>query len=87
MNDILRMLGGSASGPSGMTILMQAIGAAMRGEDPKTFMKRLANNHPQLKRMNLDDLYGSAQQLCKEKGLNPDDVAKSIDGVIENAGK
>ena len=56
--------------------------AALRGESPQAFMKRLANQHPQLKRMNLDDLQGSAQQLCKEKGVNPDDVAKDIDGVI-----
>jgi hypothetical protein len=61
---------------------MQAVGAAMRGESPQAFMKRLANQHPQLKKMNLDDLCGSAQQLCQEKGLNAEDVAKNIDGVI-----
>ena len=77
MNPILNMFGNS--GPS---ILMQAIGAALRGESPQAFMKRLANSHPQLKRMNLDDLYGSAQQLCQEKGLNPDEVAKSMDPMV-----
>ena len=40
---------------NGMLILMQAVGAAMRGESPQNFMKRLANQHPQLKKMNLDD--------------------------------
>ena len=80
MNPLMNMFGNStASGPS---ILMQAVGAAMRGESPQAFMKRLANQHPQLKKMNLDDLYGSAQQLCQEKGLNAEDVAKNIDSVI-----
>lgn len=79
MNPIMSMFGNNG----GTNILLQAIGAAMRGESPQTFMKRLANSHPQLKRMNLDDLYGSAQQLCQEKGLDINDVAKSVDGVVE----
>lgn len=81
MNNLFSMLGGLGSGGS-TNILLQAVGAALRGESPQAFMRRLANQHPQLKRMNLDDLQGSAQQLCKEKGVNPDDVAKDIDGVI-----
>ena len=81
MNNLFSMLGG-LSGGSGTNILLQAVGAALRGESPQAFMRRLANQYPQLKRINLDDLQGSAQQLCKEKGVNPDDVAKDIDGVI-----
>lgn len=81
MNNLFSMLGGLSSG-GGSNILLQAVGAALRGESPQAFMKRLANQHPQLKRMNLDDLQGSAQQLCKEKGVNAEDVAKDIDGVI-----
>ena len=81
MNNLFSMLGGLSGGGS-TNILLQAVGAALRGESPQAFMKRLANQHPQLKRMNLDDLQGSAQQLCKENGMNPDDVAKDIDGVI-----
>ena len=79
MNSLMNMFGGNV----GQSIMMQAIGAAMRGESPQTFMKKLANSHPQLKRMNLDDLYGSAQQLCQERGLNPDEVAQSIDPLIK----
>ena len=79
MNSLMNMFGGNV----GQSIMMQAIGAAMRGESPQAFMKKLANSHPQLKRMNLDDLYGSAQQLCQEKGLNPDEVAQSIDPLIK----
>jgi len=79
MNPIMGMFGNNSGAP----ILMQAIGAAMRGESPQAFMKRLANTHPQLKRMNLDDLYGSAQQLCQERGLNADEVVNEVNGVVE----
>lgn len=79
MNPIMNMFGNNA----GQSIMMQAIGAAMRGESPQAFMKKLANSHPQLKRMDLDNLYNSAQQLCQERGLNPDEVAQSIDPLIK----
>ena len=80
MNPIMSMFNSNAGNTN---ILLQAVGAALRGESPQAFMKRLANNHPQLKRMNLDDLYGSAQQLCREKGLNMDEVAKTVDNVVD----
>lgn len=76
-------IGGSSGGLNGTTILMQAVGAAMRGESPQAFMKRLANQVPQLKRMNLDDLQGTAQQLCQQNGVNANDMAKQIDSVID----
>ena len=79
MNPIMNMFGNNA----GQSIMIQAIGAAMRGESPQAFMKKLANSHPQLKRMDLDNLYNSAQQLCQERGLNPDEVAQSIDPLIK----
>ena len=55
----------------------------MRGESPQAFMKRLANQHPQLKRMNLDDLQGTASQLCQQNGLDANEVAKRVDAVID----
>lgn len=85
MNSLLNMFGntsGSSGGANGFTILMQAVGAAMRGESPQAFMKKLATQHPQLKKMNLDDLMGSAQQLCQQNGVDTNEVAKQLDGVI-----
>ena len=79
MSSLFELLG---SGGGTSSILMQAIGAAMRGESPQAFMKKLANSHPQLKRMNLDDLMGSAQQLAHEKGYNLDDVKADLDQKI-----
>jgi hypothetical protein len=82
MNSLFSMLSSFGSG-GGSNILLQAVGAALRGESPQAFMKSLADQHPQLKRMNLDDLQGTAQQLCQQNGVNADEMAKKIDGVID----
>ena len=54
----------------------------MRGESASAFMKRLSNSHPQLKKMNLDDLYYSAQGLCQDQGIDADKVADEVDTVV-----
>lgn len=79
-NSLLSLLGGGGTGAP--AVLMQAIGAAMRGESPQAFMKRLANQHPQLKRMNLDDLQGTASELCRQNGLDANELATRLDNVI-----
>jgi hypothetical protein len=84
MNSLLDMLTSfSGTGAGGSNILLQAVGAALRGESPQAFMRNLANQHPQLKRMNLDDLQGTAQQLCRQQGVDANEMAKQIDGVID----
>lgn len=82
MNSLLSMLGNSQS-TAGASILMQAIGAAMRGEDPHAFMRRLANQHPQLKKMNLNDLQATANQLAKQNGVSVDELTKQLDSMID----
>lgn len=74
---------GFLSGMGGTNILLQAVGAAMRGESAQDFMARLANERPELKQINLADLQGSAQALCQQKGIDPNDLAKKIDGVVD----
>lgn len=74
---------GFLSGMGGTNILLQAVGAAMRGESAQDFMARLANERPELKQINLADLQGSAQALCQQKGIDPSDLAKKIDGVVD----
>ena len=76
-NPILSMFGGQTS------VLLQAVGAAMRGESAQDFMQRLANERPELKQVDLGDLQGAAQQLCQKKGIDPNDLAQKIDGVID----
>ena len=78
---------GFLSGAGGTNILLQAVGAAMRGESAQDFMTRLANERPELKQINLADLQGSAQALCQQKGIDAGDLARKIDGVIEPAMK
>jgi hypothetical protein len=65
------------------SILLQAVGAAMRGESAQDFMSRLAQERPELKQINLGDLQGSAQKLCAQKGVDANQLAQKIDGVIE----
>ena len=87
-NSILNSLGGAGTvsgGIGGTSILLQALGAAMRGESPQAFMNELANNHPQLKKYDLNDLQGTANQLCQQSGLDANEVAKKIDAVFDPA--
>lgn len=85
-NSLLGAFGGSGaveSGENGMAILMQAVGAALRGETAQDFMKNLANTHPQLRQHDLNDLQGTAQTLCQQKGLNANDLTRKLDSVID----
>ena len=59
-------------------MMMQALGAMMRGESPKSFLKTLANTNPQLQGLNLDDLEGTARSLCEKNNVNMDELADKI---------
>ena len=76
-------LSGMTGGMGGTNILLQAVGAAMRGESAHDFMTRLANERPELRQINLGDLQGSAQALCQQKGIDANELAKKIDSVVE----
>ena len=64
----------------GNPMIMQAIGAMMRGESPQMFMKNLANSNPQLQGLNLDDLEGTAKALCQKNNVNMEQLAEQIKG-------
>lgn len=83
--NMLANLGNSAGAVNGTSILMQAIGAAMRGESAQSFMTRLANENPQLKSVDMNDLTGSAEKLAKEKGVNLEQVKTQIDSAVNSA--
>ena len=59
-------------------IVMSAVGAMMRGENPKTFIKNLANTNPALQGLDLDDLEGTAKALCDKNGYNMNELAGKI---------
>ena len=59
-------------------MMLQALGAMMRGESPKDFLKNLANTNPQLQGLNLDDLEGTAKALCDKNNFNMNELADKI---------
>ena len=65
-------------------MMMQAMGAMMRGESPKTFLKNLANSNPQLQGLNLDDLQGTAKALCEKNNVNMEQLAEQIKGFANS---
>ena len=64
----------------GNPMIMQAMGAMMRGESPQTFLKNLANSNPQLQGLNFDDLEGTAKALCQKNNVNMEQLAEQIKG-------
>lgn len=60
------------------SMMMQAMGAMMRGESPGNFLKNLANSNPQLQGLNFDDLEGTAKSLCEQNNVNMNELADKI---------
>lgn len=71
MNPLMMLTGNN-------NLMMQALGAMMRGESPKDFLKNLANSNPQLQGLNLDDLEGTAKALCDKNNVNMNELADKI---------
>jgi len=76
----LMMLGNS-------NMMMQAMGAMMRGESPKDFLRNLANTNPQLQGLNLDDLEGTAKSLCEKNNINMNELAAKIQDFAKSNNK
>lgn len=79
MNPLLSMLTG---GGGGMQIMMQAVGAAMRGESPEAFMQNLAKTNPKLRGMNLEDLEGTARSIAQNKGVDLNELTESVKATV-----
>lgn len=75
-NPILQMLGGSQTPQS--NIMMQAVGAMLRGETPQSFLQNLAKNNPQLQGLDLNNPSQAAEQLYKDKGQDINTAKTSI---------
>lgn len=73
MNPIMNLLGNNNN------MMMQALGAMMRGESPKTFLKNLANTNPQLQGLNLDNLEGTARDLCNQRNVDMNSLKTQIE--------
>ena len=77
MNPILNLLQGSQN-----NIMMQAVGAMMRGESPTQFMQKLAQEHPQLQGLDLTNLNKTAEDLCAKNGQDINDLKGKINQFI-----
>jgi len=75
-NPILQMLSGSQNPQS--NIMMQAVGAMLRGETPQSFLQNLAKNNPQLQGLDLNNPSQAAEQLYKDKGQDINTAKTSI---------
>ena len=65
-------------------IIMLAVGAMMRGENPRDFMKNLANTNPKLQGLDLDNLEETARTLCDQKGIDMNQLAEQIKGFANS---
>ena len=62
----------------GGNIMMQALGAMMRGESPQMFLQNLAKNNPALQGMDFSNLENTAQKLCNEKGVDMEQAKAQV---------
>lgn len=76
MNPIINMLNARQGFNCGQNrnMLMSAMQAMMSGKSPQEFLKSI----PELSGMDLSNIQGTAEKLCKEKGVNIEDAKKMI---------
>lgn len=75
MNSILGMLGNN-------NVMLQAFGAMMRGESPRQFLSGLAQNNPQLRNLNLDNLEQTAKEICDKNGVDMNSKINELQSSI-----
>ena len=73
-NPILQMLSGSQTPQN--NIMMQAVGAMLRGESPQSFLQNLAKSTPELQGLDLNNPGQAAEKLYSDRGQDIN-VAKS----------
>lgn len=81
-NPILNLIQGSQT--QNNNIMMQAVGAMMRGESPQQFMQNLAQNHPQLQGLDLNNLNKTAEDLYAKNGQDINAVKGKINQFISS---
>ena len=65
-------------------IVMSAVGAMMRGENPRDFIKNLAMTNPKLQGLDLDNLEQTAQSLCDQNNIDMNQLADQIRGFANS---
>ena len=76
-NPILQMLASGNQNPQ-TNIMMQAVGAMMRGESPQSFLQNLAKTMPELQGLDLSNPSKTAEKLYQDKGQDINAAKTSI---------
>lgn len=80
MNPIINMLNARQdfNGGQNRNMMLSAMQAMMSGKSPQEFLRSI----PELSGMDLSNIQGTAEKLCKEKGVNIEDAKKMISSQI-----
>ena len=76
-NPILQALTSGNQNPQN-NIMMQAVGAMLRGESPQIFLQNLAKTNPQLQGLDLSNPEKAAEKLYQDKGQDIGAAKSSI---------
>lgn len=81
MNPIINMLNArqSFNGGQNRNIMMSAMQAMMSGKSPQEFLRSI----PELSGMDFTNIQGTAEKLCKEKGVNIEDAKRMISSQLQ----
>lgn len=80
-NPVTPQMASTAQSPN---ILFQAIGAAMRGEDPHVFLQNLAQQHPQLRQYDFSNLQETAKNVCQQNGVDMQQAINQLDNITSS---
>ena len=72
-NSLLNLFGNNSG-----NIMMQAVGAMMRGESPQAFIQNLARTNPALQGLDLTNINATAQKVCQEHGVDANKLTAEI---------
>ena len=80
MNPIMNMLNMNmgTNGGQSRNLMLSAMGAMMSGKSPQEFLRSI----PELSGMDFTNIQGTAEKLCKEKGVNIEDAKRMISSQI-----
>lgn len=75
-NPILQALSGNQNPQN--NVMMQAVGAMMRGESPQSFLQNLAKTNPALQGLDLSNPSQAAEKLYSDRGQDINAAKSSI---------
>lgn len=80
MNPIINMLNARQgfNGGQNRNMMLSAMQAMMSGKSPQEFLRSI----PELSGMDFTNIQGTAEKLCKEKGVNIEDAKRMISSQI-----